>query len=100
MSLMRVTQAEGEKTAACLVQHLPDGVAGLVDGGDDGVAQRGEAGHVVHDVEGRKGVQPCGGFIQEQQGRLLDQRACDAQPALLSACIVSMQAQSQHAFIR
>lgn len=67
MHMARAEDAEGAKTAACLVQHLPDGVAGLVYCGNDGVAQRGEAGHVVHDVEGRKGVQPRGGLVQEQQ---------------------------------
>ena len=87
-----MTLAEGAEAAACLVQHLPDGVAGLVDGGNDGVAQRCEAGHVVHDVERCKGVQPRGGLVQEQQRRLRDQRARNAQPALLSACSVSMRA--------
>ena len=67
MGVMHMTRVEGVRTAAYLVQHLPDGVAGLVDGGNDGVAQRGEAGHVVHDVESRKGVQSRGWLVQEQQ---------------------------------
>ena len=33
-----------------LVYHIPDGGARLVQRGDDGVAQRGQARHVVHDV--------------------------------------------------
>ena len=90
---MHMALAEGAKSAACLVQHLPDGVAGLVDGGDDGVAQRGEAGHVIHDVERRKGVQPRSGLVQEQQRRLRYQRARNAKPTLLSACIICTQAQ-------
>ena len=92
MGAMRMALAHGAKTAVCLVQHLPDGVAGLVDGGNDGVAQCCEAGHVIHDVERCKGVQACGGLVQEQQRRLGYQRACDSQPAFFSAYMTRMQA--------
>ncbi len=41
------------------MEHVPDGGARLVDAGDDGVAQRGQAAHVVHDVQRGKRVQAC-----------------------------------------
>lgn len=43
-----------------LVEHVPDGCAGLVDGGAQGHAPCSQARQVPHDVEGRKGIQPCG----------------------------------------
>ena len=43
-----------------LVEHVPDGSARLMDGRDDGVPQRGQAAHVVHDVQRRKRIQACG----------------------------------------
>ena len=72
---------------AHLVEHVPDGCAGLVDRGHDGVAHGCKARHVLHDIECGKGVQSSCRFVQEQQGRLSYQRTCYAQPPLLPSCI-------------
>ena len=53
-----VLKASGEH----LVELFPHRVPGLVDGGAQGHPPRRQAGEVLHDVERRKGVQPCTGW--------------------------------------
>lgn len=72
---------------AHLVEHVPDGCAGLVDRGHNGVAHACKARHVLHDIECGKGVQTSCWLVQEQQGRLSYQRTCYAQLPLFPACI-------------
>ena len=50
------------------------------------MAHGGKAGHVLHDVQGRKGVQAGRGLIQKNQRRLGYQRTCYAQPPPLPSC--------------
>ena len=74
--------AQARRAAAHLVQQVPDGGARLVQRGDDSVAQRGQARHVVHDVQRRERVQACAHAPERGASASAHRHACPMRAAL------------------
>ena len=68
-----------------LGEQVPDGRAGLVDGGYHNPLLCGQARHALHDYQRCVGVQAAGGLVQRDDARRTDAAARDAQPPLLPA---------------